>query len=119
MFSTNNPFSQEQTAQKIQKWTIVLLMLLLPMVADAQQVQTGLESIREKILLAGNVIFIIGIVVGIIRTVIAFVGNSPNAVRNLIAVIMACLVWYGFNYIVNDISSSLGGSGVDNPTFGN
>lgn len=70
----------------------------------------SLTAIAKIISTSGNVIFIILMVVGLIRTVAGFISNSPNAAKNLLMLVIGAALWYGFNTIVDDITASVGGS---------
>ena len=80
--------------------------------ANAQQTVGGLTQIVEQIKLIANVLFIGAIVWAAVRTVLAFAGGSPGAMGNAIQTILIAIFWFGFNYFVEDVASSLGGSGA-------
>jgi hypothetical protein len=91
-------------------WTALLLFFIST--AQAQQTVGGLTQIVEQIKLIANVLFIGAIVWAAIRTVIAFASGSPNAMSNVFQTILIAVFWFGFNYFVSDVASSLGGSGA-------
>ncbi len=95
---------------------LCLLVLGTAPFANAQQVAGGLQNLVDQIKLIANVIFIGAIIWSAVRTVIAFAGGSPTAMRNVLYTLIIALFWFGFNYFVDDIASSLGGAGAD--TFG-
>ena len=81
--------------------------LLMPVVSYAQTgagVSGALESVKDWIVAIANVLFVIVIVVGIIKTVTAFVQGSPNATRNLVLLVVAALVWFGFSLLIADFA---------------
>ena len=78
--------------------------------AQGGGVTGSLQAIAKIISTSGNVIFIILMVVGLIRTVAGFISNSPNAAKNLLMLVIGAALWYGFNTIVDDITASVGGS---------
>jgi hypothetical protein len=85
----------------LRKWTGVTALLLFATAAHAQNTAGGLQNLVTQIKLIANII------------VIAFAGGSPAAMRNVLYTIIIALFWFGFNYFVDDIASSLGGSGAD------
>ncbi|MDJ1485921.1 hypothetical protein QNI16_35900 [Cytophagaceae bacterium YF14B1] len=91
-------------------WTLMLLFFICTV--QAQQTVGGLTQIVEQIKLIANVLFIGAIVWAAIRTVIAFASGSPNAMSNVFQTILIAVFWFGFNYFVSDVASSLGGSGA-------
>jgi hypothetical protein len=103
-------------SRSIRKASLLLLLLSVSSLAHAQQVAGGLQNLVDQIKLIANVIFIGAIIWAAVRTVIAFAGGSPTAMRNVLYTIIIALFWFGFNYFVDDIASSLGGAGAD--TFG-
>ena len=94
------------------KWGLTLLLLCLASFAHAQQVAGGLTLLVEQIKLIANIIFIGAIIWAAVRTVISFAGGSPTAMRNVLYTIIIALFWFGFNYFVDDIATSLGGVGA-------
>ncbi len=103
-------------SKSIRKASLLLLLLSVSSLAHAQQVAGGLQNLVDQIKLIANVIFIGAIIWSAVRTVIAFAGGSPTAMRNVLYTLIIALFWFGFNYFVDDIASSLGGAGAD--TFG-
>ncbi len=103
-------------SKSIRKAGLLLLLLGVSSLAHAQQVAGGLQNLVDQIKLIANVIFIGAIIWSAVRTVIAFAGGSPTAMRNVLFTLIIALFWFGFNYFVDDIASSLGGAGAD--TFG-
>ena len=80
------------------------LLLFLPELLQAQVVPT-LNTIAQWVVEAVRIIFIIGITIGIARTVILFIQGSPNAVRALVFTIIAALVYFGFSAIIGDVQN--------------
>ncbi len=91
-------------------WTVVLLFFIST--AQAQQTVGGLTQIVEQIKLIANVLFIGAIVWAAVRTVLSFASGNPNAMGNAIQTILIAIFWFGFNYFIGDVASSLGGSGA-------
>jgi hypothetical protein len=94
------------------KWLCAVLLLCFASFAHAQQVAGGIQLLVEQIKLIANIIFIGAIIWAAVRTVISFAGGSPTAMRNVLYTIIIALFWFGFNYFVDDIATSLGGVGA-------
>lgn len=90
------------------------LLLALPLMLEAQATQTTLQSVQTWVVDIVKILFVIGIVIGIIRTVISFLSGSPNAPRNLGYVIVAALIYFGFSALIGDFS--VFGPGIDTIT---
>jgi hypothetical protein len=105
--------NSSQSLSLLRKWTGVFALLLFATAAHAQNTAGGLQNLVTQIKLIANIIFIGAIIWAAIRTVIAFAGGSPAAMRNVLYTIIIALFWFGFNYFVDDIATSLGGSGAD------
>ncbi|GAB3283833.1 hypothetical protein GCM10027347_60610 [Larkinella harenae] len=95
------------------------MTLLAPDVMAQGGITGTLKNLGKIFQTGGNAIFIILMVVGLIRTVAGFISNSPNASRNLLMLVIGAILWYGFNTIVEDITSSVGGSSEGGFTIGN
>lgn len=80
-----------------------VFLALMPAFVQAQQSITLLETVAEWVTEAVRVIFLIGITIGIARTVILFIQGSPNAVRTLVFTIIAAIVYFGFSALIGDI----------------
>lgn len=101
--------------EKMQKATrnivgVTLALLFIFITSDASADVVGsVKTIAKIIQTVGNGIFIILMVVGLVRTVSGFISNSPNAARNLLFLIFGVIIWFGFNTVVEDITTSVGG----------
>ena len=88
---------------------LMLLLLLSPELLFAQTAGQGisatLTSVKDWIVAIANVVFVIVMVVGVIKVVGGFVQGNPNATRNLVFLVIAALVWFGFSVLVGDFSS--------------
>ncbi len=71
-------------SKSIRKAGLLLLLLGVSSLAHAQQVAGGLQNLVDQIKLIANVIFIGAIIWSAVRTVIAFAGGSPTAMRNVL-----------------------------------
>jgi hypothetical protein len=95
--------------QTLNRGTTTLLVLFLPFLSWAQATGTGLAgtlgSVKDWIVGIVNVVFVIVMVVGVIKVVGGFIQGNPNATRNLVYLIIAALVWFGFSVLIGDFSS--------------
>lgn len=94
--------------------TIAMLCLvsldLFAQPGSSGQVSQTLTGYYNTIVTIGNVIFSILMVFGVVKTVSAFLTNSGAGPRNLIFLVLAAVIWFGFNLIVNDVQSASGNS---------
>lgn len=87
---------------------LFVLMLIWPELSFAQTGQglsNTITSVKDWIVTISNVLFVIVMVVGVVKVVGGFVQGNPNAIRNLVFLIVGALVWFGFSVIVNDFST--------------
>ncbi len=101
------------TMKKSVQFTALALLCLASGDLFAQgggQVSQTLTGYYNTIVIIGNVIFSILMVFGVIKTVSAFLTNSGGGPRNLIFLVLAAVIWFGFNLIVNDVQSASSGS---------
>lgn len=106
--------TEKEKAQKLTRTIAFCLVafaltIMAPDVFAQSGVTGSVKKIATIIQTAGNGIFIILMVVGLVRTVSGFVSNSPNAARNLLFLVFGAIIWYGFNTVVEDVTSSVGG----------
>lgn len=73
-------------------------------------VSQALTGYYNTIVTIGNVIFSILMVFGVVKTVSAFLTNSGAGPRNLMFLVLAAIIWFGFNMIVTDVQSASGSS---------
>lgn len=106
--------------QRFQKFTYLygrtlavlsIIMLVTNDMAIAQGLKGSFTKLKELAVVLGNLIFIIAVIWGLVKTVAGFVNNSPNAVKNLIMLFAAVALWYGFNTLVEDVKTSMGDGG--------
>lgn len=95
---------QTNSGLNLKPFMAVAMMVFIPLFSQAQALTGALEGVKDWIVGIANVLFVIVIVVGIIKTVAAFVQGSPNATRNLVLLIVAALVWFGFSLIIADFA---------------
>lgn len=88
-----------------------IIMLATNDLALAQGLKGSFTKLKELAVILGNLIFIIAVIWGLVKTVAGFVNNSPNAVKNLIMLFAAVALWYGFNTLVEDVKTSMGDGG--------
>ncbi|MEM6342965.1 MAG: hypothetical protein AAF927_03760 [Bacteroidota bacterium] len=99
----------KQTPSTLQKGAASLLLFMLPLISQAQNtggnLAGSLTSVKDWIVGIVNVVFVIVMVVGVIKVVGGFIQGNPNATRNLVYLIVAALVWFGFSVLIGDFSS--------------
>lgn len=84
---------------------VLLFFLSMPFLMFGQSgIETTLTDVKDWIVAVAHILFVVGMVVGIIRVVMAFISGSPNAPRYLVFLIIAALVWFGFSVLVGDFS---------------
>ncbi|GAB2555887.1 hypothetical protein [Spirosoma aerophilum] len=107
--------TEKENAKKVTRTVgfIIIAFALTVITPDAMAqggVTGSVKNIAKIIQTSANVLFIILMVVGLIRTVAGFISNSPNASKNLLMLVVGAILWFGFNTIVEDITSSVGSS---------
>ena len=73
------------------------------------QVEGALSSIRSWIIVILNVAFLIGIGIGIFKAAMKFFTGAPDKIEFMIGMIIAIALFGGFQFIVDDLASFLGG----------
>ncbi|MEL7531343.1 MAG: hypothetical protein AAFN10_08555 [Bacteroidota bacterium] len=103
------PLYNKQTPTALRRGILSFLAFATPYFLMAQatggNLAGSLTSVKDWIVSLVNVIFVIVMVVGVIKVVGAFIQGNPNATRNLVYLIVAALVWFGFSVLVGDFSS--------------
>ena len=69
----------------------------------------ALSSIRSWIIIILNVAFLIGIGIGIFKAAMKFFTGAPDKIEFMIGMIIAIALFGGFQFIVDDLASFLGG----------
>ena len=90
----------------------LLLLLMLVAVAPSfgqAQVEAALSSIRVWIIVILNVAFLIGIGIGIFKAAMKFFTGAPDKIEFMIGMVIAIALFGGFQFIVDDLASFLGG----------
>ena len=105
--------TEQENAKKVtQTVGFIIIAFALTIIAPDAMAQSGItggfKNIAKIIQTSANVLFIIFMVVGLIRTVAGFISNSPNASKNLLMLVVGAILWFGFNTIVEDITASVG-----------
>ena len=72
-------------------------------------VEGALSSIRNWIIVILNVAFLIGIGIGIFKAAMKFFTGSPDKIEFMIGMIVAIALFGGFQFIVDDLATFLGG----------
>ena len=78
----------------------------------------GLSTMSDTIVDIVNIIFIVVIVLGLIRVIIKVVKSEPNWGGSVVGLLIALILWGGFNTYKDDIFSWFGGGQVLNPAGG-
>ncbi len=100
------------TLQTTSKSGALLLLLMLVAVAPSfgqAQVEAALSSIRVWIIVILNVAFLIGIGIGIFKAAMKFFTGAPDKIEFMIGMVIAIALFGGFQFIVDDLASFLGG----------
>jgi hypothetical protein len=72
-------------------------------------VENALSNIRNWIIVILNVAFLIGIGIGIFKAAMKFFTGSPDKIEFMIGMIVAIALFGGFQFIVDDLATFLGG----------
>ena len=94
------------------KPSVLLLLLMLVAVFPSfgqAQVEAALSSIRVWIIVILNVAFLIGIGIGIFKAAMKFFTGAPDKIEFMIGMVIAIALFGGFQFIVDDLASFLGG----------
>jgi len=109
-------FFHRKSCWKIQRISskpgALLLLLMLVAVAPSfgqAQVEAALSSIRVWIIVILNVAFLIGIGIGIFKAAMKFFTGAPDKIEFMIGMVIAIALFGGFQFIVDDLASFLGG----------
>lgn len=81
---------------------LAILVLTNPALAQGQTV-AKLNTIKSTISLIVNVLFGIGMIYGLLKTVFAFIGQKEGGMMNLVWLSVAAIVWVGFNLFMRDV----------------
>ncbi len=73
------------------------------------QVETAMNSIKGWIVIILNVAFLIGIAIGIFKAAMKFFTGAPDKMEFMVGVVIAILLFGGFQFIVDDLAAFLGG----------
>jgi len=101
-------------------WLFVFFMFMLVLDSFGQaQVQTALNGIKSWIVIILNVAFLIGIAIGIFKAAMKFFTGAPDKVEFMIGMVVAIALFGGFQFIVDDLATFLGGDILLNAATGN
>ena len=112
LFSLFNRKSHWVTSWATSKPGALLLLLMLLAVVPSfgqAQVEAALSSIRVWIIVILNVAFLIGIGIGIFKAAMKFFTGAPDKIEFMIGMVIAIALFGGFQFIVDDLASFLGG----------
>ena len=87
---------------------LFMLLTVCPSFGQAQ-VEGALSSIRSWIIIILNVAFLIGIGIGIFKAAMKFFTGAPDKIEFMIGMVIAIALFGGFQFIVDDLASFLGG----------
>jgi len=73
------------------------------------QVETAMNGIKSWIVIILNVAFLIGIAIGIFKAAMKFFTGAPDKMEYMAGVVIAILLFGGFQFIVDDLAAFLGG----------
>lgn len=73
------------------------------------QVETAMNNIKSWIVIILNVAFLIGIAIGIFKAAMKFFTGAPDKMEYMVGVVIAILLFGGFQFIVDDLATFLGG----------
>lgn len=73
------------------------------------QVETAMNGIKSWIVIILNVAFLIGIAIGIFKAAMKFFTGAPDKMEYMVGVVIAILLFGGFQFIVDDLAAFLGG----------
>jgi len=73
------------------------------------QVETAMNGIKSWIVVILNVAFLIGIAIGIFKAAMKFFTGAPDKMEYMVGVVIAILLFGGFQFIVDDLAAFLGG----------
>ena len=92
----------------------MLLLMTNPSFGQAQ-VENAMASIRTWIIVILNVAFLIGIAIGIFKAAMKFFTGAPDKIEFMIGMVIAIALFGGFQFIVDDLATFLGGDIVLDP----
>ncbi len=92
----------------------MLLLLINPTFGQAL-VENAMASIRTWIIVILNVAFLIGIAIGIFKAAMKFFTGAPDKIEFMIGMVIAIALFGGFQFIVDDLATFLGGDIVLDP----
>ena len=78
-------------------------------------VESALGNIRTWIIIILNVAFLIGIAIGIFKAAMKFFTGAPDKIEFMIGMVIAIALFGGFQFIVDDLATFLGGDIVLDP----
>ncbi|MEM9675031.1 MAG: hypothetical protein AAF992_20730 [Bacteroidota bacterium] len=89
-------------------WLLLLTVTISPSFGQVQ-VEGALDGIRSWIVVILNIAFLIGIAIGIFKAAMKFFTGAPDKVEFMIGMVIAIALFGGFQFIVDDLASFLGG----------
>lgn len=103
-----NVLSNESTRRKLRVLFLIGMAILL--LSDPIYAQTAtsskLTTVKTVITNIVNVVFLIGMIYGLIKTVLALIGQKEGGLTNLMWLVAAAVVWVCFNLFMTDVGIS-------------
>lgn len=101
----------ERINRYVQIGVIAFALIIFSSDVQAQTAITGsLKKFATLITAGANILFVILMIFGLIKTIGAFISQSPNAPRYLLYLLFGAMLWYGFDAMIADIAEGVGSS---------
>ena len=107
--------SVEKGQQMSKKLTLLFSLITIRNLAFAQGTIVGATQLQNTIIEIVNIIFVIVIVLGLIRVIAKVVKGEPDWGGAVLGLVVALILWGGFNTYKNDIFAFFGGQQILNP----
>lgn len=91
------------------------LLILMHHMAFAQAMVAGATQLQQTIIDIVNIIFVIVIVIGLIRVIAKVVKQEPDWGGAVMGLVVALILWGGFNAYKTDLFNFFGGQQLLNP----
>ena len=97
------------------RFQLIIMLMLFNQLAMAQGTVGGITQMQSTIVQIVNIVFIIVIVLGLIRVIIKVVKSEPDWAGSVVGLLIALVLWGGFNTYKNEIFAWFGGGQILNP----
>lgn len=113
---SNPPFKAYLTTGNPLKFlSLSFLLLFMHHLAFAQAVVDGATQLQQTIIDIVNIIFVIVIIIGLIRVIAKVVKQEPDWGGAVLGLVIALILWGGFNAYKTDLFNFFGGQQLLNP----